>query len=332
MNTIRRILYWVLAVAFAWYVLTNFHEIVAIFQQMRSGTWYWIVAALVLQLGHYGFHALTLRETFAVFGVKRPLREILPVSLSMLAVNVIAPSLNLSGQAVVVEESRRRGHPPAASAAAALLGVAMDGIVFLLYACALLILFTIRHSLDPIMLSGTLVFAALVGGILGGGAYLWRNPSHARTLLVRFERITGGKSLRVAKAWEDLTTSTKPQLRYLWSAFGWEVLGHLSNIASLSACFAAFGVDPLSLVPLTAYVVAIVTVFVSPVPLGIGFVEAGMTAALAAKGIPVPTATAITLVFRGVNFWLPFFIGMAYLQKIRQMSGHNHGDDVPVVA
>jgi len=65
--------------------------------------------------------------------------------------------------------------------------------------------------------------------------------------------------------------------------------------------------DPWSV--LLAFVTASVLTMIPLTPGGLGFVEAGLTATLAAAGIGPEKAVAATLLFRLVSFWLPLPIG-----------------------
>jgi len=65
--------------------------------------------------------------------------------------------------------------------------------------------------------------------------------------------------------------------------------------------------DPWSV--LLAFVAASLLSMIPITPGGLGFVEAGLTATLAAAGIGAEEAVAATLLFRLVSFWLPLPVG-----------------------
>jgi hypothetical protein len=65
--------------------------------------------------------------------------------------------------------------------------------------------------------------------------------------------------------------------------------------------------DPWSV--LLAFVAASLLSMIPITPGGLGFVEAGLTATLAAAGIGAQQALAATLLFRLVSFWLPLPVG-----------------------
>jgi uncharacterized membrane protein YbhN (UPF0104 family) len=55
---------------------------------------------------------------------------------------------------------------------------------------------------------------------------------------------------------------------------------------------------------------------VSPTPTGIGFVEGAMTLVLGSLRVPVATAAAIVLAFRGLTLWLTVLYGMLVLRWV----------------
>ena len=72
----------------------------------------------------------------------------------------------------------------------------------------------------------------------------------------------------------------------------------------------AIGAEPNPWLVLLAFVFASVLSMIPFTPGGLGFVEAGLTGALALAGINAAEAVLATLVFRLVTFWLPIPIGL----------------------
>jgi uncharacterized protein (TIRG00374 family) len=92
----------------------------------------------------------------------------------------------------------------------------------------------------------------------------------------------------------------------LWWAF---------DIATLWACFHAFGVNvpPIFVITMAYFVGMLANTL--PLPGGIGGVDGGMIGAFAAFDVNFGYATVAVLVYRGFAFWLPTVPGaIAYLQ------------------
>jgi hypothetical protein len=93
------------------------------------------------------------------------------------------------------------------------------------------------------------------------------------------------------------------------------------DIATLWACFHAFGSPPTVAVIVMAYFVGALA---SALPLsgGLGGVEAGMVGAFLAFGTPASLAILAVLSYRLISFWLPTIPGAAaYLQLRRTVGG-----------
>jgi len=80
-------------------------------------------------------------------------------------------------------------------------------------------------------------------------------------------------------------------------------------ILVLFLMFMAFKV-PLSIGTLIAgFSIGYLFLIISPTPAGLGFVESGLTLALASMYVPLSAAAVIVIAYRGYTFWLPFAIG-----------------------
>ncbi|MEA2358429.1 MAG: putative heme transporter, partial [Solirubrobacteraceae bacterium] len=98
----------------------------------------------------------------------------------------------------------------------------------------------------------------------------------------------------------------------LWWAF---------DIATLWACFHAFGADvpPFSVIAMAYFVGMLANTL--PLPGGIGGVDGGMIGAFAAFDVPLGYATVAVLTYRAFAFWLPTLPGaIAYFQLRRRVS------------
>jgi uncharacterized protein (TIRG00374 family) len=89
------------------------------------------------------------------------------------------------------------------------------------------------------------------------------------------------------------------------------------DIATLWACFHAFGASPPAAVVVMAYFVGMLGNTL-PLPGGIGGVDGGMIGAFSAFGVPVEVSVPSVLAYRVFAFWLPTLPGaIAYLQLRR---------------
>jgi uncharacterized membrane protein YbhN (UPF0104 family) len=89
------------------------------------------------------------------------------------------------------------------------------------------------------------------------------------------------------------------------------------DIATLWACFHAFGASPPHAVIVQAYFVGWIANTL-PLPGGVGGVEGGLIGAFSAFSVNVQSAVLAVLAYRAISFWLPTIPGaIAYLQLRR---------------
>ena len=93
------------------------------------------------------------------------------------------------------------------------------------------------------------------------------------------------------------------------------------DIATLWACFHAFGYRPHTAVIVMAYFVGWLG-NVLPLPGGVGGVEGGMIGAFTLLGVDLQAAVIAVLAYRAFSFWLPTLPGgLAYFQLRRTVRG-----------
>lgn len=309
----RRIFYILFTVLLIWYFAHHWQDLIQVGRDIRSGIWYWVALAALLQVMHYFFHSYALKRSFSVLHMQRTEREIFLVTLGALAINVVAPSMNVSGMAFVVDEARRRGHPGTASLVASAVSVLVDGSVFICFATGVAILLVIFGGLNDAFITSLSVLLALVLFFIFGLMYFYARPYS----LERYLRILGKDR---AKRWSDewiAVTELSLSAKQFLQVVAPEVGAHFCNFASMCVIFAAFHQPVFSLVPAIAYTVGVLFVILSPTPMGIGFAESGMTLAMTHQGIPLPAASAITVAYRGLSFWIPFIIGAGILHYLQ---------------
>jgi uncharacterized membrane protein YbhN (UPF0104 family) len=106
------------------------------------------------------------------------------------------------------------------------------------------------------------------------------------------------------------------ELRTTWPFFAGALLYWVADLVGFWAGLRAFDVE----IPVTALVLAYATGYVSitlPLPAaGAGSVDAAMTAALVAVGVPLAPALLGVLVYRFCSFVLPTIPGLAALSTL----------------
>ncbi|HMK08007.1 MAG TPA: flippase-like domain-containing protein, partial [Anaerolineales bacterium] len=326
----RRWVLWLLTVGLVWLIVAHRSEVRGLAQVLRQGIWYWLLAAVLLQVVYHLVLSELYRSSFDTLDVPSRTFDLLPIVVSSVFVNLVAPTGGASGAALFVDDASRRGQPAARVAAGALLEYVADLAAFLFLLAAGMGELLLHHDLTPIdavaslilfLLTVTLATVLLLG--------LWR-PAWLRRRLVDLEgwlRSSGrrfGRPDLVRAGWGETTADEfggageavrrhpLRLLRTLGIAFG----AHLVDLATLGAVCLAFRQPVSPGVLLAAYAVGVLFWIVALTPQGVGIVEGAMTLVLARLGVPFHSATAIALVFRGAAFWLPLLAGFLVVRRI----------------
>ncbi len=326
----RRWIFWLLLALFVWLVLTRTAEIKQLAGTLAQGQWEWMFIAILMQVVYFVVLTLSYQAAFSVAGVRGTLRELLPVTFAALFVNVVAPSGNISGMALWVDDATRRGQSSARAMAGYLLQMSVDFISFtLVLAVGMIYLFT-HHDLQVYEIVGALVLLLMTFGLssvlmLG----LWR-PELLRRLMNWVQHIANGLAKQLkrpdflqdnwarhnADEFIDVSATAARSPGRLAVTIGFTFAAHLVDLTCLYILFAAFHY-PIGVGALVAgYAIGILFWIVSPTPQGIGVVEGVMTLVFISLNVPAMVATAVTLAFRGLSFWIPLFIGSVILRRV----------------
>ena len=81
----------------------------------------------------------------------------------------------------------------------------------------------------------------------------------------------------------------------------------------------AFGIYDIEAL-ICGYVVATLFAMISITPQGVGVVEAAVVVCFTAYGVSGAAGMAAVLVYRGIVFWMPFFIGAVFIQRTKMFS------------
>ena len=109
--------------------------------------------------------------------------------------------------------------------------------------------------------------------------------------------------------------------RGLIYVFSIAMIARSFDLASITFVFFAFAKSLDFGTIVIGYLAGIFFWNISPVPQGIGLVEAAIAITYKYLGLPGGTALAIALVYRLISFWLPMFCGW-FLQLKEERTGY----------
>lgn len=327
---IKRILFWLLVVAFAWVLISRMGEIERLAQTLQRGRWQWLALAAGLQLLYFVIYTMVYKAAFTTVGVDSKFRNLLPLTFAAIFINSTAPSGGAAGVAVYVDDARQRGQSSTRTAVGTLLVLIADFGSYLIFLAAGLIILFARHDLQSYEIAaGTIMLLYVSGMVLLLALGLWR-PVALRWLLVNVQNGVNrvGRALRrptlLSEDWsayqvrefEESAQLMAAQPLLLAVTVGIALTGHTVGLASLAAVFRAFSIRASLAVVIAGYAMTILFWIVSPTPNGIGVVEGLMPLVFVSLGVPHTEATLITLSFRGLAFWMPFVVGFMLLRQL----------------
>lgn len=334
----RRWLFYLLIIAFVWVVISRFSEIEQLAQTLAHGQWQWVLVAALLQFGYYVAYTALYQAAFHAVEVASRISDLLPITLSSVFVNVVTPSGGASTTALFMDDAARRGESAARTAAGTVLVLVADFCAFALVLIASLVYLSLQHQLKIYAIFGTFALFVIISGLsslllLG----LWQ-PGRLYRLLNWLQRSINRLADRLrrpallADNWADKNASEFTEAAVaiiahpgrLGRTLVVALAVHLANLGTLYPLFLAFH-QPIAFGPLVAgYAMGFLFLVVSPIPMGIGVVEGMMVLTYSSLGVPSSQAAVITLAFRGLTFWLPFFVGFLLLRRVKSFGAEEH--------
>jgi uncharacterized protein (TIRG00374 family) len=327
-----RWIFWLLIIAFIWFIVTKQTEIKKLVHVFSQGKWEWILTALLVQILYYVFYALMLRSAFSAVETQWQFLEILPLTVIAVFINTVTPTAGSAGIALFSRDATRRGRSGVKATSGNLLATVIEFLAFLLVLVIGMVYLFFQHDLKIYEIIAAVVLVLYIGiqtAVLLLG--LWQ-PALLRKSLnfvqrfiklisTKFKHHSLLKDIWATKTAEEFTTAAVAIGRHknrLVQTFGIALGMQALNIACLCALFLAFK-HPIKFGALVAgYAVGFLFMNISPLPQGIGIVEGVMTLVYTSLDVPSEVALIITLAFRGLTIWLPFTVGFILLRLAKK--------------
>ncbi len=331
----QRWLFTGLIVAFLWLLAQRFADIQKLVGTLAQGSWWWIAAALVLEIVYYISFAALFKSAFALINIKTQLRHLVPIAFAFLFVNTTTASGGTAGLALFIDDIRRRGDSVARATAGTLLAhTANYGIFALLLGLGLIYLYA-QHDLTGLEIISASILFLLVVALCSTLILAWRWPNLLLRLLYRLQRMVNGvgrwvkRPYLLPETWAEQNAADFIAAAEAIAArplrLGPVILlalgTHVVQTGVLLSLFFAFGMTVTPGILLAGYTISMLFMIVSPTPNGIGVVETVLPLMYASLGVPVDQGAVVTFAFRGVTFWVPLLIGFMLLRQLQMFGG-----------
>jgi uncharacterized protein (TIRG00374 family) len=328
MRTTRRrvvasLLFVVGIVVFLYFGLPKLVGLGATIKRLREGNAWWLGAAAVLEALSFGGYVALFRAVFVDRASRIGWRASYEITMAGLAATRLFAAAGAGGIALTAWALRRSGMEPR------LVASRMFAFMALLYGVYMVALLLDGLGLYFGVFPGPAPFAiTVIPAIFGGAVILIFLAISA--LPGDFDRFVAkqskghGFSGRIARRLATVPSAAAAGVRTgieLLRTRNPGLLGAIAwwgfDIATLWACFHAFGASPPKAVIVMAYFVGWIANTL-PLPGGIGGVEGGMIGAFTAFHVSVQSAIVAVLAYRAFSFWLPTLPGgVAYVQLRR---------------
>jgi len=325
-RVIASLLFVVGAVVFMYFGLPKLVGFGDTIKRLREGNAWWLGAAAVLEGISFGGYVALFRAVFLQEASRINWRTSYEITMAGLAATRLFAAAGAGGIALTAWALRRSGMERRLVASRM---VAFMALLYGVYMCSLVVdglglYFGLWPGPAPFAIT---VVPAIFGAVV---ILIFLSMSALPDDFDRFvaRRSTGhGWSGRLAQRLATVPSAAATGVRAgiellrtrnpgLFGAVAWWGF----DIATLWACFHAFGASPPKAVIVMAYFVGWIANTL-PLPGGIGGVEGGMIGAFTAFGVSVQSAVVAVLAYRAFSFWLPTLPGgVAYVQLRRTVN------------
>jgi uncharacterized membrane protein YbhN (UPF0104 family) len=267
--------------------------------EFENAIWGWALLAAVL------YPLVPMAWATALMGCVNAELPFVPTVITQVScnfLNLITPN-GIGGTALQIDYLHKQGVPVASGGSAMVLSSGVAGIMQMtLFLIGAAITATAVETSDSSTSNASLWVIALVAAGIG--------------IVLAVPKIRGKVVPAVKRAASDIWAVLRNP-RKAMQLLGGDLAGNLIYPALLGLCLLAFHqrLDYVQLI--VVQVGAGMVSNVAPVPGGIGVQEAALTAGLTSFGVPATPALAAVLVYRGITFALPAFVGFFTLRWLR---------------
>jgi glycosyltransferase 2 family protein len=319
----RKLLFVLIVFLGAAFVYLSFGELETILETLQHGKVWFILLAILIELLWFVMMGLVYQSLYRVLGMDESLYRLSILSASATFVNIVAPTIGMSGMAFFISHAARDGRSVGKITVVTMLGLFLDYVAFLFILALGLIVLIRRNNLDPTEIAASAVMFTIAAGF---GFLLYLGSRSAEALgnaLARMARLVNRMMdpfihrpyLREARA-HEFAQEMAEDLKSLPTRIHSLAIPLLYSVAakSLLMCvlltvFIAFDVPVSAGTIIGGFAISYLFIIITPTPAGVGIVEGVMPLALSSLRVPWSEAVVVTLAYRGMTFWLPLAVG-----------------------
>ena len=314
------------------FVYLSFGELESIAQTLQHGIIWFLLLAVLIQFAWFLMTGLVFQSLYHVLGMHDTLYRLVLLAASATFINIVAPSIGMSGMAFFISHAGRNGQAVGKVTVANMLFLFLDYMAFLVVLTLGLIVLIRRNDLDPTEIVASSVIFAVAAGF-GFLLYLGARSAEALgNVLARMARLVNRvvypfihrAYLSEARAHEfahEMASDLKSlpeRFHNLFLPFLYAFASKALLMCVLVSVFLAFQVPFSAGTIIGGFAIAYLFLIVSPTPAGVGIIEGIMPLALSSLRVPWSAAVVITLAYRGITFWIPLGFGAVALRILER--------------
>jgi hypothetical protein len=304
-------------------IFFSFSELQRILDVLQQADYRLLLGALVLEICWLFALAMMYQALYQALGIQDSAGRLFRVVAAANFVNVVAPSAGLGGVAIFIRDGGRRGHASGRVLVSGALYVLFDLISVLAVVLLGLLVLVRRNNLNwSEILAATFLF--LVAATLAFFLYIGsRSAQRLGDLLARIahrinrllwpilhrDYLSEQRAHAFAAEIEEGLVALRSNPLALRQPLFWALANKALLIFIFMCMFMAFKVPFSAGTIIGGFAIGYLFLIVSPTPSGVGVVEGVLAVVLHSLRVPFEAAVVVTLAYRAVTFWFPFFLG-----------------------
>lgn len=314
------------------FVYLSFGELESIVQTLQYGNLWFLLLAVLIQVGWFLMMGLIYQSLYHVLNMQESVSRLALLSASATFVNIVAPTIGMSGMAFFIAHAARNGKSVGKVTVVTMLGLFLDYAAFLVILTLGLIVLFRRNDLDPTEIAASGVIFAIAAGF-GFLLYLGSRSAEAlgnalagmarlvNRVVYPFRRrvyLSEARAHEFAHEMADDLKSLPQRSQGLLIPLLYSLAGKAMLMCVLVSVFMAFKVPFTAGTIIGGFAIAYLFLIITPTPAGVGIIEGVMPLALSSLRVPWSEAVVITLAYRGITFWIPLAFGAISFRMLQR--------------
>lgn len=321
--SLSKVFFWIVMVAFVWYLIGHFGQAKEILQVLSTGKWYWIALAIITQICYYPIYSIFADHIFQIFNVNFTPKKILPIFMASKFTDVALPISTFGMIAIFVRHAKGHDESPLRVGIGTSFVLIFEVLAFITVTTVVLaLLYFTGHPIAYALVTFlflVVVITLLVIFVIRVAIYK-KAPNKLFLWIVKvLSRMAGQKHVdmkEIESIFMEIGADISANKQKIWPGYRFSLLAQLFNVLTFLFVFLAFTGNLNIMAVLAGYAIGLLFTVVSITPQGIGPAEAAIIATLHSFGLDISQSAVITLAFRGLLYWLPVFPGFWAFQRL----------------